>query len=300
MDIVRPQNITDSILTSTNIPATSLLEWNAGTPYSINDEVKIESLHNEYRCLIANTGQDPSLNPVDGGGSPYWLDLGSTNRWAMFDGKSRKTSSNPDSIAVSLTFNTLVNSIAILNFSGASLNVTAVSASSGEVYNVDFDILELVDDYYEWFFLDIERKENIVALDLPAYRDLTITVSLLNTGSIASIGELIVGLKKDIGVTQYGTSPNIIDFSRKDIDQFGNAFILERGFAKRVDYDVWMPSGKTDSVQRTLSEFRATPVVWVGSEDFESIIVYGFMRRFDQILQNASITTLTLEVEELT
>ena len=56
------------------------------------------SSHNIYESLTAgNVGNTPHKSPT------YWLDLGSTNRWKMFDGSVTSRTTNADSIAVTLT-----------------------------------------------------------------------------------------------------------------------------------------------------------------------------------------------------
>lgn len=301
MKIIKPTVVTDAIVTANNIAVSAYPEWNVATPYTAGQYVKVDSVHKEYLCLISNTGQNPSTIPalVDGAGDPYWKDVGSTNDWALFDGRSRKASVNPTSIVVSVKPTGITNSIAILNIIAGTLNVTAVSDSAGEVYNKDFVLRQYVNSFYDWFFAPIEGITNAVRIDLPAYTDMTITLTATASSGNVTIGEFVFGKLQNIGKTQYGTSLGINDYSTKDTDDFGNFIVTERGFANRIEYDVVLDANKTASTRRFLANYRAQPLVYIGDENLPETVTYGFYKRFNEVLSNYALTSLVLEVEEL-
>ena len=298
MKIIQPYDVTDGMVIANNITGSTYTEWSSATSYAQTDKVKIDSVHREYECLIANTNKDPTTNPLDGSGNPYWLDLGATNDWAIFDNKTRSVSTNPLNITVSVKPNRLVNSIAILNISAGTLNVTAVSDSAGEVYNKDIVLRQYVSSFYDWFFSEITRIDNAVRIDLPAYNDMTVTITATSTSDV-SIGEFVFGKLFEVGLTQYGTSLGIRDFSTKEFDTFGNPFVVERGFTNRIEYDVLMLSSRTNAVRRFLSKYRAKPLVYIGAETEEETITYGYYKSFNEVLQDYANTSMLLEVEEL-
>lgn len=300
MRIVKPITVDDSILTSTTIPADTTQEWVITTPYVAGDIVRIESSHTLYECLLDNTGEDPSQNTVDGNGNPYWLNLGATNRWAMFDGKSRKSSTNPDLIDVTLQPNKVVNSISLLNISAGSVQVIMTDPVDGIVYDELVNTLELVpSDFYEWCFTEVTLISNIVKIDLPAYPSASIRVIASSPNATVRIGELIIGVQEELGVTTYGTSVGIIDYSRKDTDAFGNPIIVERPFIDSVSYQVAIPTNRVSQVKNTLSSYRATPVVYIGDQNFPSTIVYGFIKTFGINIAYPNLSEMSIEVEEL-
>src|SRR3990167_1679568 len=84
------------------------------------------SSHNIYESLTAgNVGNTPHKSPT------YWLDLGSTNRWKMFDGSVTSITTNADSIAVTLTPSGRCDSVAILNISAATARFRMTDSASG-------------------------------------------------------------------------------------------------------------------------------------------------------------------------
>lgn len=299
MYIIKPITVTDGMIVLNNIAPSPQPEWDNATAYSVNDEVQVTSNHKVYNCNVANTGQDPTLQETDGNGDLYWIEISTTNDWAVFDGRSRRASTNPSNITVSFAPATVITSIAILNISAETLNVTAVSASAGEVYNQDFTLRQLTDNYIDFYFSEIESISNIVRLNnIPAYADLTITVTATSPTDV-TIGEIITGRGVQLGTTNYGTGVGINDYSTKETDAFGDLFVVERQFNSTVDYDVWIDSSRVAYVKRTLAQYRATPLVFIGKPDKEETIVYGFYKNFDAILENFSISTMLLEVEEL-
>ncbi len=302
MYVISPEAITDAKLTSSTIAASTLNEWsNAGVSYVVDDEVKIESLHNTYKCLVANTSTADN-SPDSDAGALLWLDTGATNRWAMFDGKSQKKSTDTQDIVVKLTMGSNVNGLALFGLEGTEVNILMEDGAT-EVYNETISLLDLSyinGSWYNWFFLSGDSLEQLVKLDLPPYSDAVITVTVSGAGaSTRAIGELVVGVKRELGDTKYGTSYEIKDFSTKERDTFGNAIIVERGFASLIKYNVMVPKQLINSTKKFLSSNRTNGLVWVGDENLPESIVYGFYNKWSIVTQNYSIADSIIQVEEL-
>jgi hypothetical protein len=123
---------------------------------------------------------------------------------------------------------------------------------------------------------------------------------ILDAGAgTARIGEFVMGRVRQLGVSNFGTSVSIQDYSRKERDQFGNTIIVERKFTKSADFDVTVETAQVFAVQNQLAKIRATPVVFIGDEARASTVVYGFFRQFNIVLDNPSISSCSIEVEGL-
>jgi len=153
--------------------------------------------------------------------------------------------------------------------------------------------------WYDFFWQPYDRKSDITFTDLPAYSDMTINVYVENNELDTSVGELVVGQLYRIGDAQYGTSVGIVDYSRKETDDFGNYVIIERRFTKKAEYDVKINPSAVSSVQRTLADYRVTPVVWIGDEEMQETIVYGYYKSFDITLASMAWADATITVEGL-
>lgn len=157
-----------------------------------------------------------------------------------------------------------------------------------------------VSSYWSWFYEPISRKNNFVDIDFPAYNNLELTITINDTGNIVRCGAMVVGLSKAIGYPLYGASLGIVDYSVKSTDDFGDTYIAERAFSKRISLTIVMDVVATDGVQKMLEQYRATPIVYVGTEHHEGAIIYGYYRDFSVVLSDVSHSTCNLELESLT
>lgn len=187
---------------------------------------------------------------------------------------------------------------------GISMGNDITVEGDGEVFNQDFSLLDNSDivDFFTYFFAEQGTKTEALFTGIPPYLDSSVEVTITaDSGEDAKVGQIVFGFLSNFGLTTYGTSVGIEDYSRKETDAFGNFVITERAFAKLVDYDVRLETGKARTVQNTLANFRATPIVYIGSEDEAfATIVYGFYRRFDITLEGPAYSFAALEVEGLT
>ena len=301
MQIIKPVTVTDSVLVSSNVAENDYAEWAVGTTYAVGDKVIVLSTHRIYESLVdSNLGNDPTTD--DG---TNWLDIGATNRWKAFDQKIGDPVTNTTSIEYTLSDTTSnITSVALFGLEGISANVTVTDDTEGEVYNETVSLIDNrnIVDWYTYFFEEQVQKEQALFLNIPPYlaSDVDVTVTAA-TGDTAELGQLVLGFLSSLGATTYGTAISIEDFSRKETDAFGNFIVVERAFAQLADFDVQFETANARKIQRTLAELRATPVVYIGSEDTAyGTTIYGFYRRFDLTLEGPSLSFGAIEVEGLT
>lgn len=302
MDIIKPITVTDSVLTSTNIAENDYAEWNSATTYAIGDNVISVTTHRIYESVTAsNLNNDPTTD--DG---TNWLNIGATNRWKAFDNYISDPVTNTTSIQYTLTppNGSIPSAVALLNLKGISANVTVTDSVDGEVYNTDIALLDNrnIVDWYTYFFEEQVQREEALFLDIPPYIGAVVSVTVQEeVGQTAELGQLVFGFLSDVGLTVYGTSIGIEDYSIKSRDAFGNAIIVQRNFSQTVDFDVKFETQNARKIQKTLAALRATPVVYLGSTDVSyGTLVYGFYRRFDITLETPSYAFASIEVEGLT
>tara|TARA_R110001632_G_scaffold208383_2_gene332752 strand:+ start:461 stop:1369 length:909 start_codon:yes stop_codon:yes gene_type:complete len=302
MDIIKPIIVTDSVLTSTNVPENDYAEWASGTTYSINQKVISVTTHRIYSSVInSNTNNDPTTD--DG---TNWLNIGATNRWRAFDQYISDPVTNVTSIEYTLTPPTgsTPSAVSLFNLKGISATVTVTDSVDGVVYNQTISLTDNrnIIDWYSYFFAEQVQREEALFIDIPPYIGAVVGVTVTQeTGLTANLGQLVFGFLTDLGATVYGTSIGIEDYSIKSRDAFGNAIIVERNFSQTVDFDVRLETQTARKVQKTLAALRATPVVYLGSTDVSyGTLVYGFYRRFDITLETPSYAFASIEVEGLT
>ena len=298
MNIIRPIQITNSNFTSSDVPETDYSAWSAATTYALGNRCIVVVTHTIYEALQSGINHYPP--DTTGGTTPYWMEIGATNRWKMFDSKVGTQTAKATSFTVTLTPG-LINAIALMEVDAGSVTVTMHDPSDGLVYSrtIVMNSNAALTDWYAYFFDPIFKKTYLVLLDLPSYRNASITVTFSSPGGTASCGVLVVGLAKALGETKWAPQVSILDYSRKENDAFGNPTLVVRNYAKLLSCDLEIFSNTVDDIQRLLAGFRATPLVWVGSTLYESTIVYGFYRSFNIVISGLVLSDCTLEIEGL-
>jgi len=303
MQLIRPTEIppntltaNEAVLTASNVASDDAPEYASGTSYSQGDQVIVlGTTQRLYEALQSTTGDFPPNSPA------FWVDLGAINRWKMFDGGSNTQTVNPDTIEVTLEPGTITNSFTLLNIQAAEAQVTVTDPIEGEVFNKTYSLVDkgTIISWYAYFFEPILFSETLTDLSLPSYGDPTINITLTNSGDIARCGLAVIGRETDLGTTVFGTSVGLRDFSRKEVDDFGNFSVVERRFFRLVDYDVRVETSRVEFVQSILNSRRALPTVYIGDEDSPETVVYGYYRDFDIVISNPALSNATIEVEGL-
>lgn len=294
MIVINPLAVTAANLTASNVLENDYTAWSNVTSYSIGNRVMYD--HRNYEALTAHNGKQPDLFPLD------WLDLGANNRYAMFDDIVGTQTTRSGTIEVTIQPNRVVNSVALLNCSGLTARVRVNDPTDGMVYDETVNLQDNsgVIDWYTYFFEPIIPKTDVVFLDLPNYGSAEIIITIDAGVGTAAVGVCVIGGRKFLGYTNYGSGVGTDDYSRKERDAFGNFIVTPRAFSKRADFDVAVETKFVDGLQLFLTAMRTTPAVYVGSEGSSATIIYGFYRRFNVILSGPAISKCNLEVEGLT
>lgn len=294
MQVIIPVVLSPSDVTS-NVTITETL-WTAGTYNTGVERYKGTTL---YRVIASpSTSDDPTVGVV--ADPPTWESLGAINQWAMFDGVVGTQTSKATEIDVTINNAAVINAIALLNISAQELLITVTDSVDGEVYRKEVELADIgVPDWWEYFFLPYDYIQDISFTDLPSYSNVDINVVLTLTGGTAKCGELVVGMARTLGNTQYGTTVGLLDYSKKTTDDFGNFVVQNRSFSKRVDFDVIVETTDVSMLQKLFAQYRSTPLLWIGDDTIEATIIYGFYRNFSVVLSNPSLSALNISVEGL-
>lgn len=292
MKMIRPTEVTDAVLTASNVSEDDYSAWASGTTYAEGDRVIVVADHTIYESVQSgNTGHTPTTD--DG---TWWFAVSATNAWQMFDGHGGTFTQNDDSIEITLTPGR-VNSIALIGLDANSVTVEMFDGVES-VYSVTSNLtIENVGDWYEYFYEPIIKNDTLVLTDLPVYSSATIDITIDFDGDTAKCGLCVPGNFRTLGEALWGASTGIIDYSKKETDVFGTVTLLKRAFSKRANFDLVVDNVLISEVSRILAEYRATPVVWVGSEEFDNTVIYGFYRSFDAVISSPAYSECSLEIE---
>ena len=300
---IRPTAVTDAILTSSSVAETDYAAWAAATSYTVGDRVIRTSTHRIYENLIAGVNATaPESAPT------RWVDVGATNRWAMFDQSVGSNTTASDSITVVLAPGRF-NSLTLLQIDAATVTVD-LTVDGDSVYSASMDLTagNLVGDWYQYFYEPVYQQDAVVItdlvdaslLDIPAYSEGVLTVTITRTGGTVSCGVLVVGLYAEIGTAEHAATIGIVDYSRKETDVYGNTTVTRRSFSKRMNVPIVVEKTDVDYVSRLLAQYRSTPLVWVGAGSiYTSMIIYGFYKDWEISIDNNIFSKLSLQVEGL-
>ena len=300
---IRPTPILDAQLVSSTVAETDHAAWSAATAYAAGDKVIRTSTHRIYqRVTSGTTATAPELDTV------HWVDIAPTNRWAMFDGVVGSVTTASDSLTVVLAPGR-INALALLAVDASTVAISLV-VDSATVYSasLDLDSGVKVGNWYDYFYEPVYVTDTVVVtdlldaalLDIPAYGEGQLTVTLTRTGGTVSLGCLVVGLSVTLGTTLEKPVVSITDYSRKTTDDYGNVTVTRRAYSKRMNAEVVVQQADVDNVVRVLTQYRSTPLVWVAAGNlFSCLIVYGFCKDWSLPVGRV-ISQLHLEIEGLT
>lgn len=294
MKLVKPIPYSGSQLVSTTATE-SVATWLVGTTYAIG--AKVQYIDKIYESLVgSNVGNQPNTSPTQ------WLDLGADNRRAMFDALVNSQTTATTSFTTVVKPLVAFNSLAYLNIVGATLDITIRDGLAGPItYTRSIPLDDtLIIDWYMYFFEPFDLKTDVILTDIPVYNTSHITTVITGVGTVA-IGAMIYGTQYSLGNTQYGATIGIKDYSVKTTDAFGNTSFVQRAYSKRMDADVMLNNSNLNFVHRLLSDIRAIPVVWIGSdaEDFKPLVMFGYYRDFNISIPYPTYSMCNISIEGL-
>lgn len=294
MKVLLPETVDATTLASSNV-AETVAPYSAGTSYALGAQVRDDATHKLFESLVTSNLGNPLTDTTK------WLDLGLTNRWGMFDQKLGTLTSQAEAITCVFAFPGRISGVALFGLDAASVTVTVADATDGVVFDQTFDLTsqDNVNDYYDYCFQPVIRRTEIFVDGLPPYAGATITVTITNPGATAVCGNLVLGVVRALGATAYGAGLGIIDYSRKEADAWGNVDLVQRDYRNTGSFSVSVDRAMVGEVKRVLTVRRGKPTVFIGSEQFSSMLIYGFARDWDVKVASYPLADLTLELESL-
>lgn len=294
MYVIKPYIITDAALIDSSIPENDYPAWNPATNYAAGVLVIHVPTHSVYRRAVAGvSAMSPDLDATN------WSRVGPTNRWAMFDRATGTVSTAAGALSVQIAPG-VGGGLALLDVAGAEVSVSMTDPATGStVYSRTVSLSDpTVSDWSEYFFGEIGNRTTVVLNDLPFFASGVITVTITGPGTVG-IGTLAAGRVIDLGGTKYGAQVGIIDYSVKSTNAFGVTTVTERNFAKKLTAQTVLEKRKVDATAARLAALRATPGVWVGADEYESTVVYGFFRDFGVDISYPVLSVCSLTIEGL-
>lgn len=261
-------------------------------------------------------------NSAAPGSSQNWVDVGPLNRWAMFDGRvSTRTVGGTAKFSVTLVPGRC-NGVALLDMIdistltiiasypqastqtsdttteyayGITLRTQVLSTEVRLTYTINLENRANVSDW-KTFFKEPYQIATDAFVDLPSRADMTITIETDDDNP--QIGSLIIGNFVELGDVGYGVTAGIEDYSNIITDDFGVSTLVPRDYVKRVSYPITVPNYGIRRAYSTLAALRATPAVFIGSDDYRytPFTVFGIVENFELALSFATYSVINVDV----
>jgi hypothetical protein len=292
--ILVPFQISDSSFVSSTLSEADHPVYSNMSTYSIGDRVILTTGYHKIYESLANMNMNffPPTNP------DKWVEVGPTNRWAAFDLSGGTFTTGTDSFEFVIQGSNF-KSIAFIELRAVNVRVRASSVADGVYYDESVSAADLavITNWWEYLTTGFKSSNDIILQGIPQVPNSTYTITVEGSGAI-SLGTFLIGQDTPFGFTQYNAKAGIIDYSRKEVDQFGRVQLVKRAFSKRMDVSIFTDKTMTDQFYRFLADIRATPVLWIGAKDsYEMLTIFGFYRDFTIDIAYPSASLCTLQIE---
>lgn len=296
MKVIKPIMFDPAMLIASNVPEDDYPDYDAVMDYEVGDRVVYEHVVYES-AQTPNVGHQPDEEPL------YWTYISATNRYRMFDSEVTTQTVIDDLLQVTVAPG-LTNSLALLELQGAELTVVGKDGPDGPILYNHTQPLEgsIVTDWYEYFFEPFAPLTEVVLSDIPAYGSIHLEIAIESAAGPVAVGAAIFGSMYELGRTLRGPRAGIIDYSRKETSPTGATRFNRRRYSRRMSPRLVVENSMLERVYRILSDIRATPCVWVGTDlhGYGFLTVFGYYRDFDIDVAYPFHSHCTLEIEGLT
>lgn len=283
MKILTPMHITNTEFVSSTLPENDYPVWAAGTSYALAARVIRVETHSIYESLeAANTGNTPETSPTK------WRRVSATNRWAMFDLRNLSRQSVADETLTVALKPGIINSVSLINLSASEVQISLTDPDYGVLFDETYSLRDTtgVTSWWAFFFQRKSFRDSLFVPNIPTSLNGTLQITLnWSAGIQVGLGALLVGRLHDYAYAVHaGATVSIEDYSRREINQWGDLELTERNWARRAAWEVLVENKYLDDMQRVVASLRGTPALFVGSDKFDSTLVYGLCREFDQVI----------------
>lgn len=292
--VLRPVEVLPSML-ETNVPEDDYPAYNPATAYAA--DARVIHGHFVWQSLQAsNTGHQPDA------AATWWVQVGPTNRWKAFDRSPSSQTVGSEHIWFEVSGSQVRSALALLNMSGVSeVRVRVEDGQYGQLYDRTVSLLsaQAQSNWYSWFFGKRTTRSDIRLMDLPSYPNATVRIDLHGLAAVA-VGVILLGDQITLGEgVQRGARMSIRDYSRKETNQWGEVTLQQRAYSKTRSFSLIIKNEQLDEVDRQLTDLRATPVLWIATDSYDSPNVYGWYPSFDILLQYTNHSECNLDIEGL-
>ena len=289
MRLLRPASAVT--LAYASVEETDYPVWSSATTYAAGARA-IKG----HRIWVSSQGANTNHDPETAGAS-WWTDAGPTNQRAFLDDSLATATTAAESLTVAVWAGR-IDAVSLLAADAESATVTQIIGAEVVFARTVTLQTRAVRGWYDWFMQPFTARSEVVVRGLIPSADALLIVTLSRPGGSVSLGLLRAGLSVWLGDTMAGVKLGLINYSLITTDGFGDTSFTPRGFASRNSYRLVMDRALARSARKIFSEYRATPVVWIGdADDDDELLDYGIYNDFEIDLDAKDLAYCTLTIQ---
>jgi len=305
MRVIVPLVITPAMLISSSVaePDASMGEvvWASGA-FAKGDKRIVVSTHRVYEALanIASSTVSPELDPTQ------WLNIGPTNRWAMFalDRSTQTVATSP--LVVVIAPGKRVDAFALTGLD-ATGEVVEMDTGGSPVYShTESLVTRVTTTWSDYFFGEFGSKSSTVRFDLPPVSGAEITITLTNGGGPVKCAACVIGNSYNIGSAELGAESLALNFSEIKREFDGTlATLIPRRTVPKTTQNILLDKVEVNKTRLLRAKLNAAPAVWSTMDDdnedgyFEALLILGVYKEWTINMAHPEHAKITLELEEI-
>lgn len=294
--------VVPTVITPDMVVANTLAEqhptWTASSTYGDGD--RVVSGRSVYESVQAgNTGNDPAADLL----GAYWVRVGASNQWAIFDGEVSLPSEANGGFSVTLDAGPF-GVVGLMGMSDISeVRVLILRNSDGVVlHDRAYDLLaDGIDTPYEFFYTwPRPYLSERAFVDLPTAYDARVTLTFAG-GADMRLGEIVLGTPNELGDTIKGVSLGLADYSLQERDRWGRLTLRRGHYARTPTIPFVFKPERLNKVHGLLRRLRGRACLYIPSTypGLESTVLLGIYTRMRIDLQTSAIYYASLDLEGL-
>lgn len=295
--ITVPVQITDAMLTATDVAEADYATWASGTAYGLGDRcIKGHMIWESAQA--ANTGHDPESS-----GSAWWLKVSATNRWRLFDLEQVTRTTSSGSMYYELEPGDPISSIHLLGLKGTAYAQVRIYDGATEVFDGGQNaagILPTASDWWAYCYGPWTLSDQQHYRELPYIVAPKIRVDF-NADSAQSVQVLMLGNN-----TTFGGSPDAgvlsgvrVRYDRsssfKD-NEFAIPTMKNSALVATVSFNLLVRSSDVDELHDFYRDHGSKVCLFTISDQWRVTQVLGLITSFETLINGLVYSEFAFEI----
>jgi hypothetical protein len=236
-------------------------------------------IHRTFESLLAgNTGHPPAID--DG---TNWIDVGPTNRWAMFDVLRNTQSIGPSPVTVVIAPGQRVDAIGLVQLVADGGTIEVIRGGVVRYSYTRRLVTRPTTGWYSYFFGKFRQIGEVGRKDLPPFTDAEIHITLTRAQGDVRCGGVVIGQHVYIGDVGFGAEDDALNFSTIDRKFDGSSELVRRRSVPKTSQTLRAPKKILPAVRRLRNDLNAVPALWMAIDDvddpyFEAFLILGIYK----------------------